>query len=42
MYPQIRQPKVELGRLEKKLDWPLDEKRGVVEPDHPRANVALP
>jgi putative transposase len=28
--------------LKKKLDWPLDAKRGVSEPDHPRLSIARP
>ena len=40
LYQHIGQLKVELAWLKKKLDWPLDAKRGLIEPDHPRLSIA--
>ena len=40
LYQQIGQLKVELDWLKKKLDWPLDAKRGVMEPAHPQISIA--
>ena len=42
MYQQIGPLKVELDWLKKKLDWSLDEKRGVIEPAHPQISSARP
>lgn len=40
LYQQIGQLKVELDWVKKKLDWPPDAKRGLIEPDHPHPSIA--
>jgi hypothetical protein len=40
LYRQIGQLKVALGWLKKSLDWPVEEKRGWVEPGHADINVS--
>lgn len=40
LYQQIGQLKVELDWLKKKLDWPPEAKRGLIDPAHPRISIA--
>ena len=42
LYQQIGQLKVELEWLKKKLDWPPEAKRGLIESAHPHISIARP